>query len=534
MNRSQLRRLALDHAQGEIQFEDYTRERKELIDAIAAGKITIAREVPRPLPVTPQSADEPDPTRAETVQLQPPPLNPSPRLSPVYVGVGAVVIAGIAWAVLSGSDPEPPPRVVAEPVVAPVPTISAAEQLVTGFITNNNWNRSNTEKFLEAWIVLSDGDRSDARTSPWFNPFSSALRQEINARHALAGLSGGGADRLEGMRLIEFARALGLSKQFPSFGGDDDGQANANGTQASASEQPTASFANVSREATATAATIDTAMTATTKTPLANVSTQATTRAANAGTENSDSAATKSRTDEPVQSTPAQTASNNNGSVSSTTVALMPQPTATSTPQEATASSAPLTDVDWFSVWRNEQLTLQLHVVSRIDEIERVIARHPDVDLRVLEVSDSNGSMAYRVVHGLYNSGAAARDAFKVLPTAVRAGQNFALVKSVGELKALGARGHYSHLSRQFTVQLFVFDSSDNAEKLVARYPDLPLRVHRGQSANSKYRVLHGYYASADQARSVARQLPSTLLQEAKSTPVVKRVDNPGGAAISR
>lgn len=506
MNRSQLRRLALDHAQGEIQFEDYTRERKELIDAIAADKMAIEREVPKLLPVARRPADEPDPTTAETVQPQPPPIKPRPHLSPVYVGVGAVIISGIAWAVLSGSDPEPPPRVVAEPVVAPQPTISAPEQLVTGFIINNNWNRSSTNKFLGDWIILSDGDRSDARTSPWFHPFSSAMRQEINARHALAGLIGGDADRLEGMRLIEFARALGLSEKFPSFGGDADGQANANGTQASTSEQPTASFANVS--------------------------TQATTSAANAGTEDSDNAATEIRTDEPVQTTPAQTASNNDGSANST--ALAPQPDAASTPQEATASSAPLTDVDWFSVWRNEQLTLQLHVVSRIDEIERLIASHPDVDLRVLEISDPNGSMVYRVVHGLYNSGAAARDAFKVLPTAIRAGQDFALAKSVGELKALGARGHYSHLSRQFTVQLFVFGSSENAKKLVARYPKLPLRVHRGQSANRKYRVLHGYYASADQARSAARQLPSALLQDAKSTPVVKRVDNPDGAAISR
>ena len=48
MQKSQLRRLALDHARGELSHDDYVRERSELIDAIAGGNLAIEREVPRP------------------------------------------------------------------------------------------------------------------------------------------------------------------------------------------------------------------------------------------------------------------------------------------------------------------------------------------------------------------------------------------------------------------------------------------------------------------------------------------------------
>jgi septal ring-binding cell division protein DamX len=514
MNKSQLRRLALDHAQGEIAFDDYVREREELIDAISTSKMAIERETPKPIA---EPGEQLVDSNAETLALPPASAR---SLSPVFVGVGVVVVLGIAWLLLSSSE-EPP--LVTPPAPAPVvtvPTKPPAEVLVAAFVAENNWNESSTQEFLQRWRALPDNDRVVARSAPWFNRLVTALRQEINARHALAGLTGGGADRVEGIRLVSFARSLELNSQFPDFGdsdtsaSDDTSDSTGEAVQDTTS-QTVASFANVSANA---ASAIGTGANDSATNAVATPAEAPAAIAAASPSEQAPTAIVPTNIDSP-DSAPEPIADKN-------LPALAP----------ATARAQDKTIVDWFAEWPDDQVTLQLHVVSSLGETERMIAQHPGIDLRVLESRKNDGSALYRIVHGLFADAARAKQSYADLPAEVRKGQDFALVKSVQALREAGAHGHYGHLQRQFTVQLFVLASRDNADKVVARYPNLPLWQHQvqGSSVTNKHRVLFGYYASAEEARTAAKKLPSALLREADSTPVVKRADNPDSAAVSR
>ena len=90
MEKSQLRQLALDHAQGELAFDDYVRERGELIDAIVDGRLEIKR-----LAAEVQQPTETRTSSAPTVRIEP---EATPKPSPVYMGVGIAVIVVIAAA----------------------------------------------------------------------------------------------------------------------------------------------------------------------------------------------------------------------------------------------------------------------------------------------------------------------------------------------------------------------------------------------------------------------------------------------------
>jgi septal ring-binding cell division protein DamX len=499
MEKSQLRQLALDHAQGEIASDDYVRERGELIDAMMAGRLAIDR-----LPPTLHAPLETRASSAPTMQLETPtPQGPSP----MYIGVGIamIVVLGAAVALLWPDQP----AITAPPVAAPIVPLKPiekppAEQLITTFVAENNWNESSTGRFVTRWQALTATQRSEAVSAPWFRDLTTGLRQEINARHALASLPGGGADRMDGMRLVQFARNLKLDGQYPNFGDDD-----------RSSVPPTASaVADDGAKDTPQAAIVP------------------------VGPDTHASVKVEGRRTPQAPETSKTTDANKSNSDTPTTEQ------ATARAAQATSLLVHRADTDasnshaWFNALPASHHTLQLFVVTNLEKVQKLQAEHSDVMLRYLESPASSSRTIFYVVHGNFASPERAKAAFVRLPSELRKDQEFALIKSVAELRErIAAQPTQSTLaantSTAYTLQLFVFGKRDNANKLLQQFPNLPLWVHASDAAPREYRVLLGRYDDAEMARSARLDLPGALTSQA-GVAVVKRVADPSGPGISR
>ena len=86
-------------------------------------------------------------------------------------------------------------------------------------------------------------------------------------------------------------------------------------------------------------------------------------------------------------------------------------------------------------------------------------------------------------------------------------------------------------VSLPYTLQLFVFSDSNNADKLVSEFEEVGLRAVLTKP-DGKHRVLWGAFASVQAAREAGKTLPGKLLAKV-GTPVVKRITDPAGAAVT-
>jgi SPOR domain len=65
-----------------------------------------------------------------------------------------------------------------------------------------------------------------------------------------------------------------------------------------------------------------------------------------------------------------------------------------------------------------------------------------------------------------------------------------------------------------YTLQVFASSSRENADRLVARYQALDLRVQVSDGETARYRVLYGRFDSPEAGREASARLPATLLEE--------------------
>lgn len=472
MQKSQLRRLALDHARGELSHDDYVRERSELIDAIAGGNLAIEREVPRPASSTAVETIASKPTLVAEATPQ------QGGGSLVYIVIGAIVLATVVYLIWPIINSPSTPIVVRTPEKATVPAppaIPASQRLVQNFVDENNWNESSTTSFLEQWQALSETERNEARVAPWFLSLTTALRQEINARRALAGLSGGEADRVEGQRLVAFAGALGIEGTFPSFAKPD----SADGL-------------------TTTASTADLAQ--------------------------GEAKIDASNTEPPIATAPPAPAPESTPQpISDPKPTSKPSPGSSEAPKTSTSDSLTKTDAGWLTQQPSSDYTLQLFVVRDLSEIRKLAARHEDAKLYVVRTGDT-----YRLLQGRYKSVAEAKAAHATLPAGLRLDQPDIIVRTFADLRAINAS---EIVSLPYTLQLFVFSDSNNADKLVSEFEEVGLRTVLTKP-DGKHRVLWGAFASVRAAREAGKTLPGKLLAKV-GTPVVKRIADPAGAAVT-
>jgi hypothetical protein len=197
MKNSQLRRLAKDYAAGRLDYDEYTRERGELIDAIVAGDITIE-----------SSAES---TADFGVSA---PVDRRSRVTPIPLIIGACVVIGILWAFLN-------PRQTTTPATQstsdkrPWQRVSAARALVEDFLGTRDWSGESLANFRDHWNALTPNEQAEAREAPWFRRLAEALGEEINAHKALAEFDGSGLSTTTGRRLAAFGEFLGIDAEIP-------------------------------------------------------------------------------------------------------------------------------------------------------------------------------------------------------------------------------------------------------------------------------------------------------------------------------
>ena len=199
MNRSQLRRLARDYASGRLEYDEYVRERGELIDGIVSGSIVIESTADSTSDFTPQRS-----------------LDERVRSTPLPLIIGAGVVIAIIWAFLAPSpedhDYQRDPSAIEQSTGT---RVSTARVLVEEFLSTRDWSGESLAEFRDNWNALTANEQAEARSEPWFRRLAEALTEEINAHKALAEFDGSGVSTSTGRRLAAFGEFLGIGAEMP-------------------------------------------------------------------------------------------------------------------------------------------------------------------------------------------------------------------------------------------------------------------------------------------------------------------------------
>ncbi|HSS65825.1 MAG TPA: SPOR domain-containing protein [Gammaproteobacteria bacterium] len=465
MNKSQLRKLAREHALGNLDEGEYLHRRRTLIDDIVGGKVAIVREVPPP----PPPAYSEDPTTKVSIAGG----DRARRVLPAALLIGIVIVAGIIWMLIPGGGQQS--GNVDQPVHAP--PVSRARSLIDDFVSEKDFSAFSIASFKESWSHLTYAEKREAYSAHWFDSLINLISDEIKAQNALAGSEETANAAEMGRRLSEFASFLGISEYVTQFKG-------------------------VPAQPTATVAASD---------PDPGIEASATV---------SDS---EVRRPEPFPAA-ADASGTDPGTKAATVDAITPgDPAAFQTHGRKDETLSPMPDAEWLDAQPAGAYTLQLFAVSRLDEIQSLIVANPDVDLQLLV--NVRNEPRYRVVYGVFDSEDAARVAYAELPESIRRAQPVPLVRSIGSLRdEVGNADQVAAVSAsKYTLQVFSTDSADSARRLQADFPALELSLLETTNPYSRYRVLYGIFDSEEMARKAAGGLPRELLQNV-GDPLIKTV----------
>jgi cell division septation protein DedD len=415
MNRSQVRRLARDYASGRLEYDEYVRERGELIDGIVSGSIAIES--------TADSTSDFAPQRS---------LDERVRSTPLPLIIGAGVVIAIIWAFLAPPsqerDYERDPSAIEQSTGT---RVSTARALVEEFLSTRDWSGESLAEFRDNWNALTANEQAEARSEPWFRRLAEALTEEINAHKALAEFDGSGVSTTTGKRLAAFGEFLGIGAEMPEPTPPDRGAA------------PT-----------------------------------------------------------------------------------------TVEPRALSASQ-------WLAAQSDDDYTVQLFALGRLDLLERLMASHPEIPLYVLDFEGREPR--YRMVHGAFASEDQARAAHRALPADLRSESTDPFMRRIGTLRdelrappapaALApAAPAATDAAPKYTLQLFASSNRENIDRLVDRYPALDLRVSTVDGETARYRVLFGRFDSPEAAQAASAELPATMLEEV-GTPLLRETSEFTGEA---
>jgi septal ring-binding cell division protein DamX len=427
MNKSQLRKLAREHALGKLDDDEYRERRRGLVDGIVKGEVAIVREAAPPPPI-PASANEA--TIETTLERE----AVKPKLSPVYIGIGVVVVGLVVWTFLPSGKPRAPDAGVIVQAPLPAPQISRARALVEEFVASKDWGEFSLSRFKESWGALSEADREEAMGSRWFNDLTNAISEEIKTQNALVGFDDSGNAARTGKRLADFAAFLGVTGDVTEFKAND---ATTEKTVAPSARPenarvsrrktvPTASGAKWLDEQPADALTLQLfAVNHTDKIQelisanpdidlqvLVSAQTEPRYRVVY-GTFDSAEAARKAHASLPE-------------------AIRRPQPT----PLVKTIRSlrGEEASADWLAGLDAGKYTLQLFATDDADSARRLISTYSSLELSLLDTTDTRSR--YRILYGEFDSETSAEGAVAELPGQLIRDAGKPLVKSVGELQA--------------------------------------------------------------------------------------------------
>ena len=462
MDKSQLRKLTQEFANGELDGDKFRRTRAKLIDDIAEGRVVIVRE-PAQIPIArPQPAPAPTPTTH--------PLPPT--IKPVYVVVGLLVLGALIWVVYP-NKPERPYQPattteIAEPVEVKAP--GPGERLVGEFLQSNRWDPADLTEFATAWSVLTEIEREETKSSGDLDRLFQAIVRELNAQQALAALDDSGAAYEASIRIHELGSTLGMTDRLPELN---------------------------PAKIPATANTIESETTTQVNGPGQVEGVEVTTKV------------------EPLPELSALPITETESEIA-TEFQAHDQTPAQSLESDAergfTIQLFALSNLDNVKAVLADHDGVDLRVVSLPNEAA------PHRILYGVYPTPFGAETAYAKLPASLTQGRA-KPVIKSIQTlpAVPTGVGSRTIDQLGKSQQwLGAQRR-----DQFTLQLFAMNADDSVQKLLEKHPNLNLEVHYSNHPLSRFRILYGAYESPEEALQAFQRLPSNLTT-GSGNPVVK------------
>ena len=241
MNKSQVRLLAAEMANGQIPAGEYRARRRELIDEIVAGTETINRAEP----IAHASAVEDDEEKTTLNQhgksdTSSPGIVPAKRFTlplPMLLAAGAVLGVAVLLVLMWPDDAPQPVATIAPPSVPQAEKISPSRALAESFVARRDFSADAIATFSHGWQQLDIAERDRAPSELWFSSLIRALRDEVKTQKALASLGSGNGALERAKAVFALGEFLGVSDRLPRI--DNISTVSAAPVEVSAAAMPT-------------------------------------------------------------------------------------------------------------------------------------------------------------------------------------------------------------------------------------------------------------------------------------------------------
>ncbi|MGK0298093.1 MAG: hypothetical protein ACI9XC_001711 [Gammaproteobacteria bacterium] len=221
---STLRTLAKAYANGQIEKEKYRADRTAFLDTVLSGSITLPVSGHSPLignenvnDITTQKGDKPRKYTATTsIKTKEDGGFLKQKSTLLYGGISLVVVIIIIVALTTGGDDtsnQTTPGQVSSNNSTSNTQPSRAQNLISSFLSDNNWTQSSQDVFLLNWRGISETERSSAMSSPEFSRFINEIYKKLLEERALSRIGNPETSYEKQRQLVEFASTIGINDQ---------------------------------------------------------------------------------------------------------------------------------------------------------------------------------------------------------------------------------------------------------------------------------------------------------------------------------
>jgi len=211
-----LRSLAKDYANGTLEKDNYRKERTVYLEAILAGDVSV-RQKQSTASVTQDRSDSVTQRKPNTTQ---PSTEATRRFnSKMILLAGGTVLTLIVIIVLmlsSGENENVNPADSEAIVETPAPTRlettpTAAQDLISSFLSSNMWSVSSMDTFLQDWNNLATTDKTDISNTVEFSQLTSSILKKLVEERALSTIGNPETSLEKQRQLVEFAASIGIN-----------------------------------------------------------------------------------------------------------------------------------------------------------------------------------------------------------------------------------------------------------------------------------------------------------------------------------
>ncbi|MGY8815036.1 MAG: hypothetical protein ACKVHQ_10040 [Gammaproteobacteria bacterium] len=220
---STLRTLAKAYANGQIEKEKYRADRTAFLDTVLSGSITLPVSGHAPLvgnenvnDITTQKGDKPRKATATASNKAEDGGFLKQKSILLYGGIGIVVIIIFIVAMTIGgedSNNQATPAQVSSNNSANNTQPSRAQNLISSFLSDNNWTQSSQDVFLMNWRGISETEKASAMSSTEFSRLINGIYKKLLEERALSRIGNPETSYEKQRQLVEFASTIGISDQ---------------------------------------------------------------------------------------------------------------------------------------------------------------------------------------------------------------------------------------------------------------------------------------------------------------------------------